>query len=173
MSDSNFELRRQAADVPAQSAIMPAPNAVTALPRGTAVALASDGTFVRCDPNKPFFGFLRRDINLVGPTLADHTFGFGGGGFARLELPEQFGNSVTAEGAIEVEAEGTDYLVNSADGVTGFITTATAVGVGLNFAGGKFVVAQGSERAEFVLAQQLTPINAGFARIRAIRMGGN
>lgn len=171
--DSTFEIRRQADGVPPQSAVMPTPSGVTSLPRGTAIALDTDGTFVPCNVGKPFFGFLKREINTTGPALADHVFGFAGGGMPRLELSDKFGGATSVEGAIEVEAEGTNYLVFSTDGTnTGFITTATAPGVGLNFFNGKFRVVQGSERAEFVLAQQLTPTNDGFARIRAVRQGG-
>ncbi len=172
MSDSNFEIRRQALGTPNQSGVLLQPTGVTSLPRGTAVAFDGSLNLVEAEPGSPFIGFLRREVNTVGPTLADSVFGLSVGAEPRLDLPELFGSAVSAEAAIEVEAEGADYLVAAGDGAVGPITNATAAKTGLTFRGGKFSVAQTGERVEFVLAAQLPPVNAGFARIRAVRFGG-
>lgn len=162
-----FEITQYDTGRPVESRILLQPDGVTSLPQGTALAQSNADTAagdlaLLAGTAGGFIGFLSRDISVEGATLADKVFP------GRLERPFKFGSAVGIEHAVEVEFEGTAHAVLSG---TGALSAGTTAGTKLNFAGGKFRAAQGSETPYFELTHVLpAEITGNTFRVRARRL---
>lgn len=126
--------------------------------RGTALGPhASDPNQCDMADGKNFIGFVMRDVNVGGPSLADHVYP------NRLELPYALGTEVSMEKAYEVDAEGAGFLVTSG---TGALSVATAVGATISFNDGRFYAAQTGDQVFYRVSAILTPTIAGNLRMR-------
>lgn len=166
MATSKFEILRKN---PARnaSAKFTAPNSMDPVPRGFALgAHATDPEQFSVAQHNTFMGFMTRQMRLTGMTLSDRVFGVTSDVPVGVESPFTSGQEVTAEGAVEIEAEGSDYLWLSG---TGLLDTNTAVGAKLSYKDGYLRVSQAGEQVNALLtANNLTPVDAGVLRIRAV-----
>ena len=130
--------------------------------RGTAMGahLTTETACVVATPTN-FLGFALREVTTDGPTLEEQVF-------PALEFPYKSGEQISLFKALEVEAEGSDFILLSG---VGQITTQTAVGTLLSFIAGKFYASQSGDMPFYMLsANNLTPEEAGELRIRAERI---
>lgn len=133
--------------------------------RGIGMGALSDNQLQVAGPNN-FIGFVTRNVQIGGLQLADRVFGVTNPLPVGLESPFTDGLEVSCERGEEIEAEGIGVYLFSG---TNAITTNTAVGTGLTFQNGQLRVAQANETAFYNLTvNNLTPVNAGALRIRAI-----
>ncbi len=139
---------------------------------------AKRGIPVGVDPNNPegfilagpnnFVGHLTRRVVIGGLTLSDRIFGVTSAVPVGLESPFVDGAEVTAELAQTIEAEGSDYLLNSG---TGLINSSTPVPSKLSFNNGRLSVAQANETPFYLLvANNLDATDGVSLRIRAERI---
>lgn len=177
--DSAFEIRVKSPN-PHVSRVFTLPTGVQSVPRGLALMehdsvneATTDKSALLAQPNGVFLGFLVRGVR-DETTDAGKLAVLEEQVFPRAEIPQASGGGVSVEEAIEIEAEGPDYLL--ASGV-GAITTSTveagASDLGtthLNFIDGKLRLAQGTERKEFVISKILVAETAGNVRLRARRV---
>ena len=121
---------------------------------------ATPGQAELADGTKPFAGFLTRDSQAGGATLADQIVP------GRLELPFVAGEDGSFEFAEEVVAEG-PLLIDA--GLTG----ATPLKTPISFAAGKFAVAGSGQNAQWVLVELPAPDTTGNVRARFVTMAGS
>ena len=144
--------------------------------RGIALggSTTTSGYFDLASPTN-FIGHLTRRICIGGLSLSDRVFGVTSPVPVGVESPFQDGLEVSLERAEEIEAEGYSpgvgpsgvglYLYSGVNMITG----STPVGTGLTFQSGLLRVAQSGENSFYVLtANNLTPVNTGALRIRAV-----
>lgn len=142
--------------------------------RGVALgAHATDGEALNLAAGSNFIGFLTRRVVVGGLSPLERAMiaatGIPGPISATpvgIESPFVDGQEVTVRLAEEIEAEGVGYL---ASGVTGALTSETAVGEKLSFYEGKLRSAQSGDVTYFTLtANNLTPNTSSNLRIRAV-----
>lgn len=134
--------------------------------RGLAMGADGDNLVDLAGPQN-FVGHLTRRVTVGGLQLADRVFGVTNPTPVGLESPFTDGLEVSMERAEEIELEGPTYLASGSNS----ITTNTPVGTGLTFQNGliRCVNYSANEQPFYTLtANNLTPVNAGALRIRAI-----
>lgn len=156
MTKQLFQITRHAhADQPGADSFT-LPSGVTYLRRGTALGPSADGVLDLAQATR-FTGFLCRDVNETGPTMAQlyRLEGPGGAGTPPEydELPYKSGESVAVQKADEYEAEGVYFLHLSG---TGAISSATAVGTRIEFLNGRARVEQTGGNGVFAVAAIIT-----------------
>jgi hypothetical protein len=146
-----------------QDGILLSLTVASALPLGTAVgqdtsdytrAVVADTT----GSNLKFSGFLSQPTKDGGPDLGDLTWP------DKFTQPVAVNGQVTLDRFAEIEAEGTDFLVQSG---TGALAANTPAGTLLAFVGGKLRIAQPNDKAVFRLTSQVQPEDSGNVRITA------
>lgn len=138
-----------------------------AAPLGTAVGAGSDVTLFALAGATNFVGHLTRQVTVAGPTLLDHLVGPTDANGLELPLENvvKGGLMSSARKLLELEVEGTDYLVQSG---TGAVTTSAAVGAQLGFIAGKLRLVQTNDQAVYAIRSQETPEDVGNTRVRLV-----
>lgn len=133
--------------------------------RGLGVgAHATDPAAFDLAQHNTFIGHLTRRVTVGGLTVTDRVFGVTSDVPVGVEAPFVAGQEVSAEKALEIEVEGSDYMVTSG---TGAITGSTAVGTSASYCNGKLRATQTGELVNYVLtANNLTPSETGNLRCR-------
>jgi len=135
--------------------------------RGIGLGAKSDGSgdFALAGPNN-FIGHLTRRVVIGGLDLPARVFGVTSPVPVGVESPFTDGLEVSLERAEEIEAEGIGAYLYSGSNA---ITTSTNPGTGLCYQNGLLRVAQSTEQPVYTLvANNLTPLNTGGLRIRAV-----
>jgi hypothetical protein len=129
MAESYFQIKR------------PSPNEATSLiiyeQRKRGVAISHDQSTptigIPCN-GRGFIGFLNRPVNDVGPSLESLVFPG-----VEAESPVPYSHACSLEDALEVEAEGVDFLYDSGNET---VNVNTPVGSLLTFRDGQFALYQ-------------------------------
>ena len=133
-------------------------------PRGLALGASGTPDVLALAQHNTFIGHLTRDVVAGGLTVSDRFFGRTSDSPVGLEAPFAPGDPVSLERALEIEVEGSDYLLPSG---TGAITGATVVPQSCSFLNGRLRLAQSGEVVHYLLtATGLTPVVAGAVRCR-------
>lgn len=164
MPRTSFEITQRDAEL-VESRVFTLPASASVL-RGTALAQhpTDPDQGILANDDRAFVGFLTRDVTLEGPALADSVFP------GRIETPFKSGSAVGLDvGAREIEAEGTDVVMQSGGRA---VNGSTAVGALLAFQDGKIALASTGKLAYFVLSAQVAAVDsANSFRIRARYIG--
>lgn len=146
-------------------------------PRGLGLgASASDPEAFTVAQHNNFVGHLTRRVVVGGLTLADRVFGVTSATPVGLESPFTDGLEVSVEKAEEIEVEGYGDALNSGTGYlfigTGQIVTGTTVPNLVSFKDGMLRLTQAGETPNYqLIANNLTPMNAGALRVRLLAIG--
>jgi len=131
--------------------------------RGLALgAHASDPLSFSIAEHNNFIGFLTRDVQSGGLTLAQRVFGVPGTTPVGMESPFTAGEEVSLEKADEIEIEGPAHLYSG----TGQITEATAVPTNVSVKEGKWRQSQGTERVNGTLTANALPTQGDVGHLR-------
>ena len=171
ISDKLFEIVRASGERKNKSILMPA--AACLIGTFFIEDFANPGLAKLADGTQATLGAVTRDV-IVGVPLP--TIGELAGGLIGLPAVSPDGQSLISVGFEEYIAEGPDYIYSA--GGANDLTTATAVGTKCSYRAGKTAKATTGDFAEFVIQEQLTPLNIGNAygtgspRLRLRRVAG-
>lgn len=123
---------------------------------------SDEGLAVPAQPGGVLLGCLTRDVQDGGPDLGDLLYP------GRLELAGEPESGQSYEPADQITMEGAEFIKDSGTGALNVANIATKIpGLTLiNFENGKAREAQPGERADYVLAEVLQPVEPGRIRIR-------